>query len=395
MLALVISATLSLTAQAPQRDLLVYESYDRIKDDTRLSVALGNILEENALEEDETHVEVKLVAHYEGKGRNKPLGTGHIWFIGYSAKSWQYLEAHQIVLLVDDADRWRASPEHRGHVGDGFVLEQFAFPMTTARWRKLAEAKSIEGAIGIDKFTFTPNQMAAVRDFARYVTDSSLEVKPPASAEEEARATQADQPSQPKIRKGPTRMIIQNGTLRVGDQAALGRASDGDQGPCWISPQAFIQFWRDRMDNSKLELNDQTYGVIFVPKGTWVTVLEFVYVDFGDLPREEPNMARVRLTTEEHKDKEVWVTTNWILRFIPKEQEAADKSRIEKEERITQDARKAVDQRATTFLRAAQNFEKAKKAKMAIVYYRQVVREFPDTPQAKTAAERIKVLDVK
>jgi hypothetical protein len=32
---------------------------------------------------------------------------------------------------------------------------------------------------------------------------------------------------------------------------------------------------------------------------------------------------------------------------------------------------------------------------MAIVYYRQVVREFPDTPQAKTAAERIKVLDVK
>jgi hypothetical protein len=47
---------------------------------------------------------------------------------------------------------------------------------------------------------------------------------------------------------------------------------------------------------------------------------------------------------------------------------------------------------AETLLRAAQNLERANKVRGALEFYRRVEREYPGTPQAKRAAERIKVL---
>jgi len=51
-------------------------------------------------------------------------------------------------------------------------------------------------------------------------------------------------------------------------------------------------------------------------------------------------------------------------------------------------ARKAAD-----LLKTGQNLEKAGKLAGALRYYRRVVKEYPDTPTAKTAAARVKALD--
>ncbi|MFI5461287.1 MAG: tetratricopeptide repeat protein [Isosphaerales bacterium] len=49
--------------------------------------------------------------------------------------------------------------------------------------------------------------------------------------------------------------------------------------------------------------------------------------------------------------------------------------------------------RAATLLRLGQNLEKTGKTTAALTYFRRIVKDFPDTPAAKTAAERIKALD--
>lgn len=48
--------------------------------------------------------------------------------------------------------------------------------------------------------------------------------------------------------------------------------------------------------------------------------------------------------------------------------------------------------RAATQLRLGQGLEKSGKTAAAVKYYQQIVKDFPDTPQAKTAAARIKAL---
>ena len=53
--------------------------------------------------------------------------------------------------------------------------------------------------------------------------------------------------------------------------------------------------------------------------------------------------------------------------------------------------RKAAD-RASGLLAIARNLEKAGKPAIALGYYRDVVKKYPDSPAAKTARERIKAL---
>ena len=49
--------------------------------------------------------------------------------------------------------------------------------------------------------------------------------------------------------------------------------------------------------------------------------------------------------------------------------------------------------RAATALRLAQNLEKSGKTATALKSYKQIVKDYPGTPQARTAAERIKALE--
>lgn len=51
--------------------------------------------------------------------------------------------------------------------------------------------------------------------------------------------------------------------------------------------------------------------------------------------------------------------------------------------------------KSSSLLKLGQNLEKSGKASSALGYYRQVVKTYPDTPAAKTAAERIKAIEAK
>ena len=57
-----------------------------------------------------------------------------------------------------------------------------------------------------------------------------------------------------------------------------------------------------------------------------------------------------------------------------------------------QNAARPNDGQVATLLKLGQNLERAKKIDAALEYYRQVVKDFPRTPQAKTATDRIKAL---
>ncbi len=46
-------------------------------------------------------------------------------------------------------------------------------------------------------------------------------------------------------------------------------------------------------------------------------------------------------------------------------------------------------------LGSAQTLEKSRKTKQALEAYRRIVREYPDSPQAKIAAERVGALGLK
>ncbi|MEO6808353.1 MAG: hypothetical protein ABI353_04500 [Isosphaeraceae bacterium] len=55
-------------------------------------------------------------------------------------------------------------------------------------------------------------------------------------------------------------------------------------------------------------------------------------------------------------------------------------------------AKPAEVSKAASLLTQAYAFERSRKASAAVIYYRRIVKEYPDTPEAKTAAERIKTL---
>lgn len=58
-------------------------------------------------------------------------------------------------------------------------------------------------------------------------------------------------------------------------------------------------------------------------------------------------------------------------------------------------ANPAAESKAASLLNQARAFEKSGKPAVAVIHYRLIVREHPDVPEAKTAAERIKTLNAK
>ena len=81
----------------------------------------------------------------------------------------------------------------------------------------------------------------------------------------------------------------------------------------------------------------------------------------------------------------------------PKAEPAAEKDDAEPAEDApaTKSKPAADPAKAATLLRQAQALDKLGKAPAALGYYRQIVADYPDTPQAKTAAARIKALGKK
>jgi hypothetical protein len=129
--------------------------------------------------------------------------------------------------------------------------------------------------------------------------------------------------------------------------------------------------------------------------------------------------VEVRILDGEHRGKSAWISEALVARMIPRRQPSEfeielrkkEQDRREAEERKAQEDAKALEAakegaarlrtadewrrrslRAATTLRSAQNLEKAKKVPASLRLYRQVIKDYPDMPEAKEAAERIKAL---
>jgi hypothetical protein len=96
----------------------------------------------------------------------------------------------------------------------------------------------------------------------------------------------------------------------------------------------------------------------------------------------------VRVLDGEFKDQIRFVPEESVARMVPAP--VAPKAKPKYQPRPADPAT-----RAATTLRSAQNLEKAKKVPAALGIYRQVVQDYPGTPEAKSAAERIRALDGK
>jgi hypothetical protein len=108
--------------------------------------------------------------------------------------------------------------------------------------------------------------------------------------------------------------------------------------------------------------------------GTEVVVSAFAgTISINEKPPKTLRLLEIRPIDGPFRDQALYVTEPHVGRLIPAPSPTADS-------------------RAATRLRSAQNLEKAGKAAAAIAMYRQIVKDFPGSPQAKAAAARLKAL---
>jgi hypothetical protein len=97
----------------------------------------------------------------------------------------------------------------------------------------------------------------------------------------------------------------------------------------------------------------------------------------------------VRVIDGPHKDQVWFVPEESVAHMVP-----APQPKTRKPVRKPAPVSKPIDPstRATTLLRSAQSLEVARKNAGALTLYRQLVKDYPSTPQAAAASERIKAL---
>jgi hypothetical protein len=105
----------------------------------------------------------------------------------------------------------------------------------------------------------------------------------------------------------------------------------------------------------------------------------------GGLPCDGRGGRVVRILEGEHKGKQVIIPAR-NLRLLAEMKPAQPKPERPKPAATP-------SSRAKSLLRSAQNLEKMEKLPAALKDYRQIIADFPDSPEAKTAAERLKKLD--
>lgn len=104
---------------------------------------------------------------------------------------------------------------------------------------------------------------------------------------------------------------------------------------------------------------------------------------------EADSPLEVRILDGEFKDQVRIVPERFVAELI-----AAPPLRVADKPKPTADLKPVTPEgRATSLLLAGEDLKKAGKIQGALEHYRRVVEEYPGTPQAKTAAERIGALD--
>jgi hypothetical protein len=190
---------------------------------------------------------------------------------------------------------------------------------------------------------------------------------------------------------------------RPGEQAAIW-GEDAPAAPNYLGYRNWQKFTEA---NDVSGLNDlyARKAVVKIPQGTPVLILKkyspaptVTYAGdaaslgdavIRDALAERPNRYRypieVRILDGEFRDQ---------VRFVPEVDVARLRPVARARAKAPRPAPKPVDPaaRAATALRSAQSLERAGKIPGALTLYRQIVRDYPGTPQAGEAAGRIKAL---
>jgi hypothetical protein len=146
-------------------------------------------------------------------------------------------------------------------------------------------------------------------------------------------------------------------------------------------------------DNEGFEEMIAKGQVLFVKNGTPVRILEVHENQF----LAKHAVLEVRFQDGQAKGRKGFIDRVWVARLIerpaerkagPKaSQPATTKPELDPAEKAKREGVRKLD----TLMRTAKALEKSN-IKGAIENYREVVKDFPDTPEAKAAAERIKAL---
>jgi hypothetical protein len=230
-----------------------------------------------------------------------------------------------------------------------------------------------------------------------------------------------------EVARAPELVADESYSPKIGDEAYLYTASIYSKGDkkgqhtdlpiCsdFFAYKEFEKVLTAKDDEGYKEL-EQKHRLDHVRTGTRARVLErHEFPDNGDVFIRDA--YEVRIMDGPLKGKKVWVIAGDVVRLVPKAKltpspEAQSKPvneavgitpmKVNSPDRIDtakEDAAKAAKEdaakkarRAATLLKSAQNFEKADKPSGALIFYRQILDDFRESPQAKTAKERIKAL---
>lgn len=95
-----------------------------------------------------------------------------------SSDGWDYLECHPLAFLVDGQAVDAGETEHDGTVGRGYVLEYVKFIAPLALIEGMGRARAVEGKLCGTEFTFKPETLRLMRDFASTVRTGVVPQQP-------------------------------------------------------------------------------------------------------------------------------------------------------------------------------------------------------------------------
>jgi hypothetical protein len=78
----------------------------------------------------------------------------------------QYVDCHDLTLLLDGQVRMPIETEHRWWVGDGFVDEWVTSYLKAGQFLEIVNAKKVEGKLCDTEFVLSSEQLEALRDLA-------------------------------------------------------------------------------------------------------------------------------------------------------------------------------------------------------------------------------------
>lgn len=151
--------------RSPQRQRLLDTAYDRFKDETNVLARPGSVSPSRLDRQYATALEVW--AWYSFKSRQMSAPPPHIGiaFQTASTRGWQYLERHDLLVLVDDTLRIPiADVDHDGKVRErGGTEETVAAAVPRELFARIANAKKAEVRLGPAEFALTPAMLARFR----------------------------------------------------------------------------------------------------------------------------------------------------------------------------------------------------------------------------------------